>query len=497
MANRYQDLLRQWPLALLAFLILASGYAGFWPAVPLAELPRARPEFLSENANRVRVEWLVKLASADEADVPVSGQVIAEHTVVSAAARSDAAAATGVSLPLIASSLVDTADTADLAFQTQPQLARVGERFLCVWQYHPTHLHGAGQCILGAWSDDGLEWETPFQVFNSPSSFGAYRTGDRLVCSAPSVSVDDQWYAVASLQEVVGFGSIDATTFEEAIAVVESVDFPRPVRKILGFVVRRIQPDGSLGPVRTIWKSGESETSEQTADSGQGENAAKLEPAVEGPLDELERTALGSLTRKLATAESRFGGRVDFSIPERLTLDRYRLSFPTMVNLPGQGQVRLWGSEQGLDRLYSEHSADGGLTWGPAMPTNLRNSGRFAVLQRLSAGPILLVGNQSRLPTNAADPLTISVAFEGLQFTESFDLRSGAPLLEGTEGLPEFMRNERRGYQATSCVVDDQWLWVAYSVCGSSIQVSRVSLLGLIPSLREQGMEPAAEPKSS
>ncbi len=494
MSNRYEDLVRLWPLALLAFFILISGYAGLWPAVPLAEQPKARSKSLAETTNRVRVEWLVKLPSADGPDLPVSGQVVAEHGGVSAPARLDAASSLSLSLPLVPSSLTDTVD---LAFQTQPQLARVGGRFLCLWQYHPTHLHGAGQCILGAWSDDGLAWEAPFLVFKAPGNFGAYRTGDRLLCSSSCLSVEGQWYAVASLQEVVGFGSIDATTFEEAIAVVESEDFPRPVRKILAYTVRRIQLDGSLGPVRTIWRSGESETSERVAESGPGENAATSDSAVEEPLDELERAALSSLTRSLATSGSRFGGAVDFPIPERLTLDRYRLSFPTTETLPGQGQVRLWGSEQGLDRLYSEHSTDGGVTWSPPMPTNLRNSGRFAVLRRLSAGPVLLLGNQSRLPSNPADPLTISIAFEGLQFTESFELRSGAPLLASADGLPEFVRNERRGFQATSCVVDDEWLWVVYSVCGSSIEVSRVSLQDLIPSLLDQGVEPAAEPASS
>ena len=493
MPSRYEELRSLWPLALLAFLILVSGYAGYWPAVPLAERPKARAKLLNDDTNRVRVEWLVKAGVIDGQEVPVSGQIVADHRVVSAAARSEGTASALLKLPLDPAGLTESAD---LAFQTQPELTRVGERFFCMWQYHPTHLHGAGQCILGSWSDDGLEWEPPFQVFNSPGGFGAYLTGDRLLCSSGCLSVDGHWYAVASMQEVVGFGSIDATTFEEAIAVVESADFPRPVRKILAYVVRRIQSDGSLGPVRTIWKSGQSAAPEHSASSVQGDEGGSSAANPEEPLDEVDRTALDSLVRRLATADSRFGGTIDFPVPERLTLDRYRLSFPTMVTLPDQGQVRLWGSEQGLDRLYSEHSADGGVTWSAAMPTNLRNFGRFAVLQRLSSGPVLLVGNQSRMPVNVADPLTISIAFEGLQFTESFDLRSGAPLLESADGLPEFARSERRGFQATSCVVDDDWLWVVYSVCGSSIEVSRVSLLDLIPSLRESDRDSEAEPES-
>jgi hypothetical protein len=499
MAHRFDDLKRLWPLGLVAFLILVTGYAGYWPAVPLAQPSKGRPKFLSDDPKRVRVEWLVKTLSADAAESPVSGYVVADHRVVSAPGwRPLSAAGGGLEVGADPSRVLAAADS---AVQTQPHLMRVGERFFCVWQFHPTHLHGAGQSILGAWSDNGLDWEAPVEVFGSPQPVGGYRTGDRLFCVSSCLMAEGQAYAVASLQEVVGFGSIDATTFESAIAVVGSPEFPRPVRKILGYVVRRVHADGRLGPTRWIGQtdgtagSGARGPWEQFGD-GELPEAADLplaaDLAVAEPLGDVERAALGSLTRQLATPESRWGGRVEFPIPERVTPDRYRLSFPTLVNLPGVGQVRLWSSEQGLDRLYSEQSTDGGQTWSAPMPTNLRNGGRFAVLQRLAVGPILLVGNQSRLPVNVADPLTISIAFEGLQFTESFDLRSGAPLLADADELPEFARNERRGFQATSCFADDQWFWVVYSVSGSSIELSRVSLLDLIPSIREQ--DSAEEP---
>lgn len=485
MSNRYDDLKSLWPLSLLAFAILIAGYAGYWPAVPLAERAKERSKLLTDDPNRVRVEWLVKVASADDPNLPVSGQVLADHRVVSPPLAAEAESAAGVRLAPAS----NVASIQDVAVQTQPQLARIGQRFFCAWQFHPTHLHGAGQCLFGAWSDDGLTWGEAVPVFPAPQPFGGYKTGDRLFCAAPCLLVDGQWYAVASLQEIVGFGSMDATTFETAIAVVESAEFPRPVRQILAYAVRKIDEDGSFGPLRLLWRTGEPGGGERGSGSPMAQVTDQREltdVAAAEAIGEQERQELGAVLRLLATPDSRLWDRVVFPVPERVTPDRYRLSFPTMVALPDSVQVRLWASEQGLDRLYSEVSMDSGVNWSPPTPTNLRNGGRFAVLHRVAAGPVLLLGNQSRVPVNVADPLTISVAFEGMQFTESFDLRSGAATLLGADELPEFTRNERRGYQATSTLADDRWLWVAYSVNAGSIEVSRVSLLDLMPAIRER-----------
>lgn len=448
MSRWNRDLRKLWPLALLAFLILILGYAGFWPAFPLASNRFAANKVrLDGDPNRGLVEWIAKVDPTDQ-DLTADG--------------------TEIRLEAIHSTVVDvgtSSQPSSRSLVSKPQISHVGQSFFCVWQVQELDHPQGSVDIFGSWSTDGEHWSPSELIFShqgDPSSRQLLRT-------APLLSINGEVYVIARVDEVVGYGSADATKFSESKSAEQLNEFPQPVHEIVGYFVRRVLPNQTLGPrITLLRRSGE---------------AYSVADAMRG-LEIIDQGLIPDIVRSLATSDSRFGGNMEFLVPEVETEDRYRLSYPTEVQLTSNRRLRLWSSEQGLDRLYRQISDDDGRTWDKPVATNLRNGGTFAVLGTLPAGPVFLVGNQYRVDNVVADPLTISIAFENLQFTECYVLRRGTqPRSQALDGLSQRDINEVLGYQVGSCLIREEFLWVAYSVQGESIQVSRIRCRNLAPAL--------------
>lgn len=443
-----RDLWKLWPLLLVAFSVMIIGYAGYWPAVPLSLKRFAESNSLVESSTaHLLVEWLAKQDS-----IAANDKVNADHfTVVDSA-----------------STAIPDASAATFA---RPQITRVGPSFFCQWQVKGQSEPTSPVTIFGSWSADGERWSDPQLVFSHEGEPAA----TQVLALAPFLAIHNEVYTVAAVHEIVGFSTSDATTFSEPKAAEMSAEFPRAVREIVGYFVRRIRSDGTLGPRITLLR--------------RADEVFSVAEAMRG-IEIVDQPLIPDIVRRLATADSRFGGKMEFPVPEIETDDRYRLSYPTTVAIPDNRWLRLWASEQGLDRLYGQVSPNNGVTWEKPIPTNIRNEGRFAVLEKLPSGSIFLVGNQFRTAGQVADPLTIAIAFEKLQFTECFELRRGAPArIRSQEPLDRRDKAEQLGFQVGGCLVDGGDVWVVYSVNAESIDVSRVRMRDLAPALADSNFK--------
>jgi len=443
MATWDRDLWKLWPLVVMAFVVLIAGYAGYWPSIPLSLNRFGKNALRPEGAATPQlVEWLAQQESSGRRTVSAD-----HYSVID-----------------ISSAAIPGLNSAAL---TRPQLTRVGSRFYCQWQMQNLADSASPVAIYGAWSTDGQRWSEPQLVFSHEGE----PASKQILSSAAFLSIQDEVYSVAAVQEIVGYSTSDATTFSEPKSTEISAEFPRAVREIVGYFVRRVQSDGSLGPRITLLR--------------QSDEGFSVADAMRG-IEIVDQPLIPDIVRQLATPESRYGGKMEFPVPEIETEDRYRLGYPTSVAIPNNRLLRLWVSEQGLDRLYGQVSPDNGITWEKPILTNIRNEGRFAVLGTLPSGAIFLIGNQLRGAGEIADPLTIALAFENLQFTECFELRRGAPTRRRTQE-PADRRDAvaQMGFQVGACLVNGAEVWIIYSVNAESIEVCRVRLRDLAPALAQ------------
>ncbi|MBL8888514.1 MAG: hypothetical protein JNL67_00950 [Planctomycetaceae bacterium] len=450
MSAWYRELKPIWPLAPLAFIVLLLGYAGYWPALPFVA---KRTKGAHENATPAEplfVEWLVKQDSAEE---PTASPIDVTHFSVAS----------------LDSETTGRENSEAWDAVTRPQVTRVGDNLFCLWQSH-TSLGGVTAIkIFGSWSLDGTNWTPPEVVF-SVSGMSS-RAKDGVLNSASFLSIDDQVYAVAAIYETIGYANNDSTNVSESLSAEPTAEYPRGVRELLGYVTRRLGPDRSMGNCIELirWLDGASSDS------------ATL---ISDPVDQ---GLISDIVERLATPDSRFGGKMDFPELELETEDRYRLSNPTQVTLPEDRILRLWGSDQGLDRLYGQISHDNGLTWDKPFPTNIRQNGLNAALGTLPNGPVFLAGNQLRTKRGFGTPLTVSIAFDDLKFAECFELLRDVPERQHAKNptLPaELLRNV--GFQVGSCLIDGEWLLISYSVNAEKIQLSRVRAQDLAPAVTEK-----------
>lgn len=443
-----RDLWKLWPLLVVAFSVMIVGYAGYWPSVPLSLSRFAKSNSPAESSTaHLLVEWLAK-----QDPIAANNKVNADHfTVVD-----------------MASKVIPDASTATF---TRPQITRVGSSFFCQWQVKRRSVTASPVTIFGSWSADGERWSDPQLIFSHEGEPAA----TQVLALAPILAIHNELYSVVAVHEIVGFSTSDATTFSAPKAAEMSAEFPRAVREIVGYFVRRIQSNGTLGPRITLLR--------------RADEVFSVAEAMRG-IEIVDQPLIPDIVSQLATDDSRFGGKMEFPVPEIETDDRYKLSYPTTVAISDNRWLRLWASEQGLDRLYGQVSPDNGATWEKPIPTNIRNEGRFAVLGKLPSGSIILVGNQFRAAEQVADPLTIAIAFEKLQFTECFELRRGAPArISSQEPLDRREKAEQLGFQVGGCLVDGADVWVVYSVNAESIDISRVRLRDLAPALADSNSQ--------
>lgn len=450
MSAWYRDLKPLWPLAPLAFLVLLLGYAGYWPALPFVAKRTKGPHQNGTFVEPLLVEWLVTQDSADESN---ASSIEVVHFPVAS----------------IESATRGSENNEAWAAVTRPQLVRVGDNYFCVWQSHTASSESSAVTIFGSWSADGSTWSQPEVVFSVSGM--SDQTQDGLLNSAPFLTINDQVYAVAAIYETIGYTNNDATSLAKPLSAAPTVEYPRAVRALLGYVTRRVGRDRSLGNNIELlrWSEG---TSSDTAFT------------INDPVDQ---GFISDIVERLATPDSRFGGKMEFPQPELETEDRYHLSNPTQVSLPGNRVLRLWASEQGLDRLFGQFSQTKGSTWDKPFPSNIRQNGLNATLGTLPNGPVFLAGNQIRTNSGFGTPLTVSIAFDDLKFAECFELISEVPERQQVSNAklpPELLRNV--GFEVGSCLIDGEWLWISYSVNAEKIHLSRVRALDLAPAVTKK-----------
>jgi hypothetical protein len=454
--RRIQD---QWSLLLVVVLVLIFAHFGYLPYLPLSASPAplgggvegvggARP-----GHSGLAVEWLVVGQSAQGQDIfPWVPEV--RHSVVQAVGSGT-------------------------DFHRQPQIAAVGSAASSLWvAWNQTRLPAvdpraelAQVQVAAAWSPNGSDWTSIGGLFEWEAGTSELTLGAETMAIHPFVTAGERVFAVARLHEVVGFGTSTATTFGEPDVDAWTEAYPKPILRIVGYLLREVLADGQLGPQVRLG-----------SDAGTNRQTLVTALMAAGPDD----AVIGHLTRSLYHPGGPPGSPLKFPPAETTTIDRYRLAYPTSISFSDNRHFRLWSSEQRLDRLYMQFSPDGGVTWTAAKPTNIPNTGLTAVLGKLPAGPVYLVGNQAPDNPSGTHSLSVALAYENLQFTQCFYVRTVPPPPSRGQGGGVFTRPGELGFQASAGCIWGDGLWLAYSVNSAAIHVSRIPLEVLSPAMVDE-----------
>jgi hypothetical protein len=446
----YSRITDQWGLLLVVALVLVLAYVGYLPYLPL-DSNRSSVGTVQNRPSHtgLAVEWLVVSQSPQAQDAfPPIPEV--RHSVV------EAVGSTG-------------------GYHSHPQIAAAGDALIVAWNLSNSLMaelpsQNASQRIKAAWSSNGLEWEPVDSLFELPGIAPDWRLGAEILAIRPFLSVEHRTFAVAAIHEVVGFASSTTTTFGEPEVQEWSEAYPKLVLRLVGYWLREVFSDRQLGPPFRLGNQADANRAAFLSTTpAQGEEAV-----------------LAHLVRLLFQPGGMPQEALEFPPSEITTADRYRLAYPTTVRLKDNRHFRLWSSEQKLDRLYVQFSPDAGVTWTAASPTNIPNAGRTAVLGLLPAGPVYLIGNQAGDGLSGSSSLSLAVAFENLQFTQCYSLRSIPLPPSQVARLGPFEQAGDLGLQASSACAWGDAIWIVYSINSESIHLSRIPLAVLSPSLVEE-----------
>ncbi len=443
----------QWPLSIVVVLVLALGYAGWWPAIPLPyQPPQASP---TGSSRGLIVEWLMSPNLQNSSEVFPAPSNPEYFQVPSQAAEQK-------------------------LLLSHPQMIRHEGKLVVSWATHPTTIDGVGQWVGGAWSEDGQTWQSVPSLFRPLSEQHDTVPGNIILLPAPFQKVEERLFALAHVYEVAGFGAPTSTNFATPETNQPTSLFPKPVLESRGYLVREILSGVNLGPV--WWFGGQKPTQE-------------LMDFDESAADE---KMVATLIARFEAAASRPANEAEFADPQIVAIDGKVLSWPTTLNWEDDLNYRLWSVSESQEPLYMQLSIDQGKSWSTAQSTNVPNAGNQTLLGRIKGGPVFLIGNQSNTGrSDAADTLTLSMAFEWLQFTHSYTIRSVAavPRLAGqsepsgqsgqsgtrSSAVRGKEQKRHRGIQASSWLLDEHSLWIAYSVNSEMIELCRIPILSLAP----------------
>lgn len=441
MKNWQQRILEQWSLGVVVLLVFLAASSGYWPGIPLpfrravtASPGGVKPELI--------VDWLVSPAAQDGEQLYSSPNGL-QHFVV------------------------QSASGGDRAVHTQSQLAAWNDRLIIAWASHPDTINGDGQAIRIAWSTDGTRWTEVGTISPPQPSAGSAGNLQTLLVPAPFLEWNDRLFLGASLQEIVGYTTPDGLAYGLPEADEWSARYSLPVRNGRGFLLREVFSDFSLGD--PFWV-GEQPLVAEAARPGIAEGR-DLEPgATEAWLDRLRDPLL------------RYPGDIEFNPVETLAADRRRLLWYATAKPNLEVAYRLWVPEPGSNRLYSQMSGDQGRTWSGGQPTEIPSAGAPIHIGRLPGGQFFLFGNQANANVgDALDPLMLSVAYEWLQFTQPFVVRSSLPRSNRVAAGVGRVDPMTLGFEPNSWVLFDQSVWLSYSVNSEAIHVSRVPVDSLVP----------------
>jgi len=429
-------------LGLVAVLVVIAGYLGLWPAIPLPLSMRGGLVGIAEtpSASVPLIEWTAEWSLEQHP----SGYPLlpgAEHFEVHPAAVEHG------------------------AYHHHPQIAHFRDQFVAIWSNHPLGEDGPGQRVVGAWSDDGRQWNFMDTVFEAGDEVRPSKQNGRMVFASSFVQVDDRLFAVAIIHDGIGFGYPSTPVRGPPESLVHTPEFPKRMRRPQGYLVREYRAADRWGPV--FWLGRE-----------------KPEPLPNFPAfpepREADQLVADKIKEVLRDPVTHSTWDWEFMEAEIVAADGNRITEPTTLVWDGDRLLRLWRDMGGSRRMYANWSGDRGSTWSAAQMTEIPDAPAKSVLGRLSSGEVFLVGNQvGAKPGTPRDPLTIAIADDELQFERAYALRWRTPhfRVPPQEDLPD---GRGTGFQYPSFVVVGPNLWVIYSVNKESIEVTRVPLASLV-----------------
>ncbi len=356
------------------------------------------------------------------------------------------------------------------AYHHHPQIIIHAGRFYVSWSNHPSGEDGPGQKVVGAVSVDGKNWTSIGNLFDAVDDINVSTANGRLLMAAPFVQLDGRLFAVAIVNDGVGFGTMQTPVDGEPLSKVKTSELGKRIRRGWGTLVREIKPDDSLGKTFWIGKTKPSpipgfpkfQTAEELHDESlSAEFVTRLASQLRDPVGLLAREAYSVTTEVVAD-------------------DGSRLCEPTTCATNNGMMVRYLRDLSGSQRLFVQFSFDGGKSWTAGQPTPIPDAPSKSCAGRLSDGTIFLVGNQvvSKRGTRR-DPLTIGLSTDGVTFQKAFAIRWRTPKFRvpSQQAEPD---GRGLGFQYPSVAIGKDALWVVYSVNKEAIDVSRIPLSELL-----------------
>ena len=344
-------------------------------------------------------------------------------------------------------------------YHHHPQITFFRGKYFATWSNHPLGESGPGQKVVGAMSEDGKKWSSLGVVIDSLDAVGetSVMPGRALIAS-PMIVARGRLYAVGGLNDITGFGPAGICQTDPPVQQERTDDCRQRMRDWLGYVLREIRSDGTLGP--EFWVGDEP----LEALEGQREiNGAKPPKPV---MDEIESTLMAAVT----------ASPWDCSHAEQLQAeDGSYLCEPAAVQA-GDLTIRYLRDLSLSKYVYVQFSFDDGKTWSKAKRTEIPDAPSKVTFGKIEEGPFFLIGNQAaRKKGCPRDPITIALSDDGTQFNDAYAIRWRAPKLQ-LESQQAEKDGRGRGFQYPSFCIAKGKLWVIYSVNKEGIEVTSIDL---------------------
>ncbi|WP_433190215.1 exo-alpha-sialidase [Actinoallomurus sp. CA-150999] len=330
-------------------------------------------------------------------------------------------------------------------YSHHPMVTVQGRTLYTSWSNGVVNEDNPGQRVLGTVSTDGGSW-AGWKVYfpphdktppDEPGSDG--RVPGRVVTADGYATIGGDVYAVA---EVWDWVRTESDT----------------VKRGWGRIARRVAPNGTLGPI--FWL-------EMT--SPEPKPGFPSYPNASDP-------RYGAIARQIAAylADPRNTPPWDYKsgwTEDVPAADGQKLAHPTHAYVQADGTyVRIW-RDSNTGRLYAQASHDHGRTWDPAIRTSLPDARSKSFVGRLPDGQAYIVGNEQ--PGGHRDPISISLASDGVHFDRVGVIRYAAPPLRYTGA------HKNLGFEYPSAIATNTDLWVVYSVNKEDVAITKVPLSSL------------------
>lgn len=352
------------------------------------------------------------------------------------------------------------------AYHHHPQIVFHHDKFYAFWSNHPSGEDGPGQQVIGAASEDAMNWKFIGVVFQPQDKIQVSIELGRSLMASPCVIANDRLYAVAVINDSTGYGTFAKRLSDAPLSLTWSTDHPKKLRRAHGFALREIGP-GGMGPVFWIGKV--------FPDSKPGFEA--LPSAKQVGISKQEENQILHLLKNPFTLSP-----WDFESPvtELEASEGNLLCEPAIIQLKDGMLARCYRDLGGSQKMYAQFSSDNGNSWSSPTITPIPDAPSKSVIGRLPTGEVFIIGNQvvSKRGTRR-DPLTIGIANQGLKFDRAFAVRWRTPKFQVASQQTEH-DGRGRGFQYPSVLVHGEYLWVVYSVNKEAIEISRIPIAELI-----------------